>query len=137
MAAGTSPEGTFLQLKDGRFVDDRWVGGRWDLSKFRNAAGETDWDLVIDAGQWAAGTAVWVVGAASWVWVQGRGSQGALCRLCAGLMQAPGRAFGVLDNHRHHSLLACALWTTTRGQTGCAGHGSFKLYLAGMGHVCW
>lgn len=60
MAAGTSPEGTFLQLKDGRFVDDRWVGGRWDLSKFRNAAGETDWDAVIDAGRWLAGTAVWV-----------------------------------------------------------------------------
>ena len=37
---------TFLQLKDGRFIDDRWTGGRWDLSKFSNAAGETDWDAV-------------------------------------------------------------------------------------------
>lgn len=38
-----------LQIVDGRFVDDRWVGGRWVLSKFANAAGETDWDAVIDA----------------------------------------------------------------------------------------
>lgn len=49
MAAGTAAAGTFLQLKDGRFVDDRWVAGRWDLSMFKNAAGETDWDAVIDA----------------------------------------------------------------------------------------
>lgn len=49
MAAGSAISGTYLQLQDGRFVDDRWVGGRWDLSKFRNAAGETDWDAVIDA----------------------------------------------------------------------------------------
>eukprot|EP00775_Hariotina_reticulata_P010990 gene10990-11144_t len=48
MAAGAT-QGTFLQLKDGRFVDDRWTGGRWDLSQFNNAAGETDWDAVIDA----------------------------------------------------------------------------------------
>jgi hypothetical protein len=52
MAAGAASEGTFLQLKDGRFIDDRWVGGRWDLSKFRTAAGEQDWDAVIDAGGW-------------------------------------------------------------------------------------
>ncbi|KAF6255183.1 low molecular mass early light-induced protein [Scenedesmus sp. NREL 46B-D3] len=41
--------GNYLQLRDGRFIDDRWVGGRWDLSRFANAAGETDWDAVIDA----------------------------------------------------------------------------------------
>jgi hypothetical protein len=46
---GGSTQGTFLQLQDGRFVDDRWTGGRWDLSQFQNAAGETDWDAVIDA----------------------------------------------------------------------------------------
>jgi hypothetical protein len=34
---------------DGRFVDSRWVAGTWDLSRFSNAAGETDWDAVIDA----------------------------------------------------------------------------------------
>jgi hypothetical protein len=49
MAAGAAATGTYLQLKDGRFVDDRWTGGRWDLSQFKNAAGETDWDAVIDA----------------------------------------------------------------------------------------
>jgi len=49
MAAGDASAGTFLQLKDGRFIDDRWVGGRWDLSKFRDAKGEMDWDAVIDA----------------------------------------------------------------------------------------
>jgi hypothetical protein len=43
---GGSTQGTFLQLQDGRFVDDRWTGGRWDLSQFQNAAGETDWDAV-------------------------------------------------------------------------------------------
>lgn len=46
MAAGTTAGGTFLQLRDGRFVDDRWSNGRWDLSLFKNAAGETDWDAV-------------------------------------------------------------------------------------------
>jgi hypothetical protein len=38
-----------LQMIDGRFVDSRWVAGTWDLSRFANAAGETDWDAVIDA----------------------------------------------------------------------------------------
>jgi hypothetical protein len=38
--------GNYLQLRDGRFIDDRWVGGRWDLSKFAKANGETDWDAV-------------------------------------------------------------------------------------------
>jgi hypothetical protein len=27
-------------------VDDRWVGGRWDLSMFKDSKGETDWDAV-------------------------------------------------------------------------------------------
>jgi hypothetical protein len=40
-------EGTYLQVKDGRFIDDRWVGGRWDLSMFpKDKNGETDWDTV-------------------------------------------------------------------------------------------
>lgn len=46
---GVSATGNYLQLRDGRFLDDRWVGGRWDLSKFAAANGETDWDAVIDA----------------------------------------------------------------------------------------
>lgn len=41
---------TRLAIVDGRFVDDRWAGGRWTLSKFADAkTGNTDWDLVIDA----------------------------------------------------------------------------------------
>jgi hypothetical protein len=43
---GVSATGNYLQLRDGRFLDDRWVGGRWDLSKFAAANGETDWDAV-------------------------------------------------------------------------------------------
>lgn len=43
---GSEAAGTFLQLRDGRFVDDRWVGGRWDLSCFKKADGETNWDAV-------------------------------------------------------------------------------------------
>ena len=50
LSGETAAAGTFMTIQDGRFVDDRWIGGRWDLSKFKNAAtGETDWDLVIDA----------------------------------------------------------------------------------------
>eukprot|EP00898_Chlorokybus_atmophyticus_P008541 jgi/Chlat1/8689/Chrsp88S09238 len=37
------------QLVDGRFVDDRWVNGTWDLTKFASENGKTDWDKVIDA----------------------------------------------------------------------------------------
>ncbi|KAG2436638.1 hypothetical protein HXX76_006166 [Chlamydomonas incerta] len=41
---------TILQIVDGRFRDDRWIDGRWDLSQFKSAkTGEVDWDLVIDA----------------------------------------------------------------------------------------
>ncbi|GBF97569.1 hypothetical protein Rsub_10170 [Raphidocelis subcapitata] len=49
LSGGEVVGGSYLQIKDGRFVDDRWVNGRWDLSTFANAAGETDWDAVIDA----------------------------------------------------------------------------------------
>ncbi len=35
-----------LQIVDGRFVDDRWINGRWDLSQFAGADGNTDWDKV-------------------------------------------------------------------------------------------
>jgi hypothetical protein len=49
LSGEAAAKGTFLSIQDGRFVDDRWVNGRWDLSKFAGAAGETDWDLVIDA----------------------------------------------------------------------------------------
>ena len=45
-AAEAAASGKYLQIVDGRFVDDRWAGGRWDMSKFANAAGETDWDKV-------------------------------------------------------------------------------------------
>lgn len=48
-AAGAAASGPTLQMIDGRFVDARWVSGTWDLSRFSNAAGETDWDAVIDA----------------------------------------------------------------------------------------
>jgi hypothetical protein len=33
----------------GGFVDPRWVAGTWDLMQFRKN-GTTDWDAVIDAG---------------------------------------------------------------------------------------
>jgi hypothetical protein len=46
MLGGEAVTSSVLQIKDGRFVDDRWISGRWDLSKFANAAGETDWDKV-------------------------------------------------------------------------------------------
>lgn len=41
--------GTFNQIVDGKYRDDRWMNGRWDLSKFAGKNGETDWDKVIDA----------------------------------------------------------------------------------------
>jgi len=40
---------TVMQIVDGRFKDDRWIDGRWDLSQFAGADGNTDWDRVIDA----------------------------------------------------------------------------------------
>lgn len=48
MAGETKAGGTYMQIQDGKFVDDRWVGGRWDLSLFKKADGEVDWDKVID-----------------------------------------------------------------------------------------
>lgn len=41
--------GTYLQIVDGRFVDDRWINGRWDLSQFAGKDGNTDWDKVCGA----------------------------------------------------------------------------------------
>jgi len=35
------------------FVDPRWVAGTWDLMQFRKN-GTTDWDAVIDAGNFSA-----------------------------------------------------------------------------------
>ncbi|KAI7840742.1 hypothetical protein COHA_005557 [Chlorella ohadii] len=49
MAEGAQSTGPVLQLVDGRFSDYRWKNGRWDLSLFKGADGETDWDAVIDA----------------------------------------------------------------------------------------
>ncbi|KAL4450666.1 hypothetical protein ABPG77_001022 [Micractinium sp. CCAP 211/92] len=49
MAEGASGSaGPVLQLVDGRFMDYRWKGGRWDLSMFKGKDGEVDWDAVID-----------------------------------------------------------------------------------------
>ena len=60
-AALAGAAGNFLQVKDGRFIDDRWVGGRWDLSQFpKDKNGETDWDTVrqgMSGGQGSLG--VW------------------------------------------------------------------------------
>ncbi|PNH02733.1 hypothetical protein TSOC_011259 [Tetrabaena socialis] len=39
---------TYLAIVDGRFRDDRWIEGRWDLSQFKDSTGEVDWDKVID-----------------------------------------------------------------------------------------
>uniref|UniRef100_A0A061R9N3 Low molecular mass early light-induced protein n=1 Tax=Tetraselmis sp. GSL018 TaxID=582737 RepID=A0A061R9N3_9CHLO len=47
--ATQTSSGTFLSLQDGRFVDDRWINGTWDLEQFRDSKGEVDWDKVIDA----------------------------------------------------------------------------------------
>ena len=33
----------------GKFSDPRWVGGNWDFAQFKDAAGEMNWDAVIDA----------------------------------------------------------------------------------------
>jgi len=48
-AAAAGVSGTFMQIEDGKFVDDRWKDGTWELSQFKGKDGETDWDLVIDA----------------------------------------------------------------------------------------
>ena len=41
-------EGKSVSTSD-TWVDSRWIGGRWDFSKFKDEQGETDWDAVIDA----------------------------------------------------------------------------------------
>lgn len=46
---GSADVNTRMSIQNGRFVDDRWINGTWDLSYFKNAAGETNWDAVIDA----------------------------------------------------------------------------------------
>jgi len=47
--AGAVGAATVMSIVDGKFRDDRWVDGRWVLSKFSKGDGETDWDAVIDA----------------------------------------------------------------------------------------
>jgi hypothetical protein len=42
-----------LQVVDGKFKDDRWINGRWDLSQFAGADGNTDWDKVGPTRFWA------------------------------------------------------------------------------------
>ena len=46
MVVGTASAATVLAIVDGKFRDDRWVDGRWVLSKFAAKDGTTDWDLV-------------------------------------------------------------------------------------------
>lgn len=50
-AVGTTTAGSYLQVSEGRFLDDRWVGGRWVLSEFKQADGEMNWDLVSELGE--------------------------------------------------------------------------------------
>eukprot|EP01026_Neomeris_dumetosa_P015085 TRINITY_DN1567_c0_g1_i2.p3 TRINITY_DN1567_c0_g1~~TRINITY_DN1567_c0_g1_i2.p3 ORF type:complete len:250 (-),score=39.31 TRINITY_DN1567_c0_g1_i2:226-975(-) len=49
IGAGSLQTGQPQKIEDGRFVDPRWVSGRWDLEQFKNGEGKIDWDLVIDA----------------------------------------------------------------------------------------
>ncbi|KAJ9508837.1 hypothetical protein QJQ45_028151 [Haematococcus lacustris] len=46
---GPKAGGSYLQIVEGKFRDDRWISGRWDLSQFAARDGTTDWDKVIDA----------------------------------------------------------------------------------------
>ena len=34
------------QIVDGKFADHRWANGRWQLEKFGDGKGGTNWDLV-------------------------------------------------------------------------------------------
>jgi hypothetical protein len=43
---GAAAQGTFMQIQGGRFRDDRWVAGRWDMTQFAGADGITDWNKV-------------------------------------------------------------------------------------------
>ena len=46
MMAKAKVNAVYMQIVDGYFKDDRWANGRWDMSKFAGAGGETDWDKV-------------------------------------------------------------------------------------------
>jgi len=46
---GQTAGGTYNQIVNGKFKDDRWSNGTWVLSKFAGKDGETNWDKVIDA----------------------------------------------------------------------------------------
>ena len=35
------------QIVDGKFADHRWADGRWQLEKFSDGKGNTDWDQVL------------------------------------------------------------------------------------------
>lgn len=35
-----------LRIEDGKFIDDRWVDGQWDIDQFKNINGKIDWDSV-------------------------------------------------------------------------------------------
>ena len=43
---GQTAGGTYNQIVNGKFKDDRWSKGTWVLSKFAGKDGETDWDKV-------------------------------------------------------------------------------------------
>lgn len=45
--------GTYNQIVDGKFRDDRWSNGTWVLSKFAGKDGETDWDKVSYSSQYS------------------------------------------------------------------------------------
>jgi len=41
--------GAIFAGEQSQWKDPRWKNGNWDLDMFKNAAGEVDWDAVIDA----------------------------------------------------------------------------------------
>ena len=43
---GQTAGGTYNQIVNGKFKDDRWSNGTWVLSKFAGKDGETNWDKV-------------------------------------------------------------------------------------------
>lgn len=47
LQASADAAGPYLLIEDGKFSDYRWKDGRWVLSKFTDAEGNTDWDKVI------------------------------------------------------------------------------------------
>ena len=48
-AGAAAMTGAIFSGEKTQWKDPRWVNGNWDLEQFKNAAGETDWDAVIDA----------------------------------------------------------------------------------------